>query len=1694
MNRKVKKLIASVMVFLMVAAVLPLEYFFDAGIVANAATAGTTTYVFNVNDLDAAAFAGGYNTAITEDKTVGTSDYFKLFAKSSKVKLKEEPASYATNAFSQVLVLDGGAKVNQASVEFTVPEGKTAKVTLFAAAKSESASTLEYFAGGQAVLLDALKFGEVNKYTVNDLSAGTYQLGGTNGAFIYYLEVKYTEKYTFDTSSAAAGKVTADTPAGTSDFFTISGLGSKNEYKELAAPVTFGDKEYAKTLTLGGALNASTGKSGMKFTTTAPATVKVVASAKSSAASNLVYAPAGGAAIPFEDAALTQTDVKDYTIVNLPAGTYWLGGTNGGNIYEISVEYVDAYVLDPYDAATFDAVFDGTSGEMTQQTAVGTEDYFTLIPAGAKIKNPAVSLSYNGTDYTTALRLDGGAKVSGQACFKMDIVENARVTILAAGKNDKGSQFEYVPVGGSAFTVYSDPLKKDTVAEYVLEDLVPGSYYFGSTQGADIVRITVEYDATTLKAADWSTVQAPVINSVTTNADGDFVVDFAAVIDKVKGAEKVRVTMLEGGYEVRTEVVTSQKSQVVMKPLWSGNYSFVAVAQRTGEPDKASAAVAYNDYVLAVQKPVVRWAQSKGNGSLYIDWVNIEDADAYQVGYKASGAADYTMTDLPGTQGDYTFTGLAAGAYDIIVKALRSSDGFTAVYETAVTVEAQETQPWYVATVGSAQSTDAVITRADGAKESINLNATDTASNKTNLTEAFSIANTTGTIEMAAQSSGKISDDEDGFSYYFTKIDPDTENFKLGATFTIADISQTPDNQTGFGIVAADTLGINNWGAPDYVHKYFNYTSSMLFSSKSRNAVMRTVTGYSSADTSNNDGAERSVASQNFSQAPANWAQNTSYQFTLEKTDTGYTATCNGQTLSLDDNSFTSVQEDGTVCVGVMVSRKVGVRISDLTFTKSVSQGITSGGNKDEKITPNATIYSSETCGAQEYVYIYQPNCSGKLTVAGPAGTVISNQQVAAGEAVRVNVPISVGSNEIKSTFVPDAGDKISSTAPVIKTTKVDCQRYGKEGETIIVSPDGKADGKGTEESPLNLATAVKYAQPGQVLFLKNGTYQGGATIKRSVSGTPDKRITMVAETTGQVLFEGAGINLIGDYWHIYGMYVKDAAGVGIQISGNHNIIEMCTVEHSSNSGVQISRSGSADNIAGIRYELWPTGNLVKNCESFDNCDAGRNDADGFAAKLTCGNDNKFYGCIAHNNIDDGWDLYAKSVSGEIGSVTIENCVAYNNGWLTTDDITDPNYVYGEGNGFKLGGGYLKGGHKLINSISFDNHAKGITSNSCPDCQIINAISYNNSLKNDAYNVGLNTKDSNKKEWVVKGLISLNSPENTKLEDLIPFALHSADNYIYDGSASYNNLGVQATEDWFVNVDTSVKPSRNENGTINMHQLLELKETAPADTGARLDTTSDAAISVQPQKTTVVGGNENPDPGPGPEPGPDDNKDPVILDKNDTMNAVLSVKADADTIVRDNEGNSVDLDQLTLVITPAASENESKMNQAFTENNIVIGEGTGAKYFDISLVDASGNPVQIESGKIYVTFAFPAGTNADSHNYAVYHLNHDWVLENMNVNVTAEGLSAEIVSLSTFAVVYQAKPSVTPDVPVVPDVPGTPDGEDPSVPGTSGGEDPSVPTGDTMHMMPLVMVLLASGMAAAGIYVFDRKRKNLVRK
>ena len=994
-----------------------------------------------------------------------------------------------------------------------------------------------------------------------------------------------------------------------------------------------------------------------------------------------------------------------------------------------------------------------------------------------------------------------------------------------------------------------------------------GKTYYAYLGGATAQIWKVYYSQLNKKTVvDWESVAKPVISKVEAGADG-FTVTVEGIVDEYNGAEDIVVTMLHNDGQAGEAVIKRSEGTATVNftAHESGDYTFVATAQRLGCADKASDVYEVKDFILGVKMPTITWAENKGNGEVYLDWVNISDAKDYTLTYKVKGSDESTAVKIDGiTEGDYTVKNLTVGStYEFSVVANRADGYCSAVSEKELSVTADTQKNWYVSTVGSAQETKATITEADGNAQVINIANGDTASKKVATVEAKDITNTTGSMEIQAKASGKISDDEDGFSYYYTKVNPEKENFELTATFTVTDASLTPDNQTGFGVVVADTLGVNNWGTPSYVHKYFNYFSSMMYSSKINAPTMRYITGYTSADTSNKDGVDRVNNNVKFNQLTGTnmFKVGAEYTFTVRKTNDGYEAvatTENGtQTQKLTANDFTSVQEDGTVVVGVMVARKIGVKITDIKFTTSESKGLATSEVVEDKVTPSIRVYSSNTCGAGEYEYTVVPNCAGTLKVTGSADGKAISKEVTADEVVRIPVAVNVGSNTIKAEFEPAAAANITSTTTVTSETNVTRKVYGEAGQTIIVTPDGKTTGDGTEESPLDINTAVSYAQPGQTILMKNGVYDKWITINRSVCGTADKPINLVAESistdgTDGVVLSGAGLTVIGSYWHVYGLYVKDSSGVGIQVSGNYNTIDMCTVNHAANSGIQISRNGGADNYAGIQGKLWPTGNLIKNCESFDNCDAGRNDADGFAAKLTCGEGNRFYGCISHNNIDDGWDLYAKSVSGTIGSVTIENCVAYNNGWLTTDDVTAAGYNYGEGNGFKLGGGYLKGGHKLINCVSFGNHAKGITSNSCPDISITRCTAYNNGNAN-SYSIGLNTMDSMLKEWKVSGLISMSKADLTAKADLIPFSQHGDDNYIYNGSESYNNLGQKATDEWFESVDTTIRPSRNADGTIDMHTLLVIKSGVLSDNvGARLDTTSEEAISVKPQAGEVV--------------------------------------------------------------------------------------------------------------------------------------------------------------------------------------------------------------------------------------------------
>jgi len=234
------------------------------------------------------------------------------------------------------------------------------------------------------------------------------------------------------------------------------------------------------------------------------------------------------------------------------------------------------------------------------------------------------------------------------------------------------------------------------------------------------------------------------------------------------------------------------------------------------------------------------------------------------------------------------------------------------------------------------------------------------------------------------------------------------------------------------------------------------------------------------------------------------------------------------------------------------------------------------------------------------------------------------------------------------------------------------------------------------------LVTAFADAKSGDVISIAAGTYLlSGNNFKLSVSnvkifGSAGKTILdyQATATTGK-----AGIEITGSSNTICGLTIARAPDNGIHITGDSNTIDRCEFYGCFDSGLQIS---------GPQAETTPhpAKNLILNCDSHDNYDtsASGGNADGFASKINIGPGNKFFGCVAHDNSDDGWDTFPKTASGT-NPVTVENCISYHNGYHNGAQS-------GNGNGFKVGSDQTGGAaHVLKNSVAFNNYAKGLDQN-----------------------------------------------------------------------------------------------------------------------------------------------------------------------------------------------------------------------------------------------------------------------------------------------------------------------------------------------------------------------------------------------
>ncbi len=1237
------------------------------------------------------------------------------------------------------------------------------------------------------------------------------------------------------------------------DYFTVM-YSAKNKVD--GSNKTFDDGYTAtQRLNFGGKTDPEKGMiNSVKFTTQAPATVKLWWVSGGDGRNFGIFNTSGEVLLETSDVSVKNA-LYISTLTIEEAGTYYLGVPQGSN-YLFKLEITEApqprdFILDT--TADMTAFSQGEKADGDTETF---HDYFTVLYS-AKNKVDGSNKTFDD-GYTATQRLNFGGKTDPDKgminSVKFTTSGSAEVKVWWVSGGD-GRNMGIYDASGEVLMETTDVSVKNALYISTLTLEEAGTWYLGVPQGSNyLFKVHVHENGGAgpkPPRADWESVAAPVITEATQKA-GSIDVTVSAQVG-YDGADEVLVTMLDAeGNELATRRSIAEKDThtVSFQPTASGTYHFTAVLVRAEEETKVSQVVTA-EFVLPLEAPKLSSATSAGGGKVDLVWGAVPEAEAYEI--YVGAALDGTTTEL-----SYTVQDLAIGTeYAFSVVALRGEDRSEASEPVSVLVTGEAQRVWGFTRYGS---------------------STNDASNG-----YVGDLNRDGKVTVYSEGGkGKIvPNSTDGVAFYYTAI-PADQNFTLRATVTV-DGWTLSNGQEGFGIMAADRLGPNGDGTAFWNNQYMAIASKIEYNTNQGKFSMKLGLGTlvktgvtaenlpklnaSDTETINREfhtetgtldhtpeslgytGSTYNIIG-NYTKDPGNTiADLTTFVLEVQRNNTGYfisrydlEGNLIDQRKDYDPGALTMVDKDH-VYVGFFAARNARATFSDVQLTTiAPADDLPAEERPITYVTPSVSVVSSSKANSESYQLYLHANVIGDAVVT-VGGTAL--EPVTLEAATRKDIPVTIaeGENEISVTFTPDPEQELgeytelTSTDPITVTHKVRYETKWSGVETLYVSPEGKADAAGTRADPLEIGTAVSYVQPGQTIVLLDGTYELPYDIRidHGIDGTAEKPIRMVAEPGTRPVLDfmkqASGFTMGGDYWYFQGFDVTNSSNgnKGIQVSGHYNTLDRINTYHNGNTGIQISRLAGTD-----PHWEWPSYNLILNCTSYNNADRGYEDADGFAAKLTCGEGNVFDGCVAYNNADDGWDLYAKVETGPIGMVTIKNSVAYQNGYVMENGVL---VSAGNGNGFKMGGESLPGGHTLINSYAFFNKAKGFDSNSCPDIRVENATAYNN----ESYNVAFYTNTAADTDYRATGIISfkdetvksgLEVGENLKPKGTQDQSLYLGDsNYYWNGSACVNASGQAVTAELFVSLEF-VGITRNPDGTINMNGFLELKDDAGVNAGA----------------------------------------------------------------------------------------------------------------------------------------------------------------------------------------------------------------------------------------------------------------------
>ena len=752
------------------------------------------------------------------------------------------------------------------------------------------------------------------------------------------------------------------------------------------------------------------------------------------------------------------------------------------------------------------------------------------------------SASLDGVKYTGCVQGDnspnpnkGKIPTSG-AAVRLEAEKDGRIKVVfkAKGKDIYFLQdVDGKPQGIETFKAGADLIAKT----YEVEK--GGTYYlYASGSKIMIYALTVDYRS----SVSWDDIAAPVLGTPFVK-DGTITVPYTAQIGGIY-AKSLEVTMYDAdGNAVETKSVTAQgtSGNAEFQPTASGTYSFEAKLIGEGENTKASNKTTSIEFVLPMATPKGLNAENKGHGNVKLTWQAVAEAESYKV------SVDGTVVEEGVTALAQTIKGLTVGQeYTFQVAAVRGENVSTPA-EVKLTITEDAVKTWNFAAFG--QGVD----------------------NKT-ANNGYSGSLDTGDLKIWEKNSkGKlVAASTDGLAFYYTTIDPATENFTLSADITVDEWTYT-NGQEGFGLMAADRVGENGDSGIFWNNSYMlsatkveylwdategkvsdagdKYTMKLGIGSQEKIGVTpenmndsptdqgfrstMTTLETSAANSGNGAGTYNIVGKYtNSAEAVKDITDlnvQTTFHMILQRNNTGYflsyTNVETGETVTnkyyhgKDGDELTRLDAEN-IYVGFFASRTATISVANAVLTTiDPAKDAPAESRPVTYVTPNYTIDSASVANSADYELVYYGNADGTLKITNSDNeTVLSDAGVKANTKVYTHTTLKSGSNVFHVEFTPNADYRPSeySLLSSYDTVTFDFTvNYNVKGRTVIyAAPEGRSTGSGTNSDPVDIYTAVKSVAPGQMIVLKGGTYalDKTVTIDRGVSGTTDARIYMIAD------------------------------------------------------------------------------------------------------------------------------------------------------------------------------------------------------------------------------------------------------------------------------------------------------------------------------------------------------------------------------------------------------------------------------------------------------------------------------------------------------------------------------------------------------------------------------------------------------